>query len=99
MPNRTDLKEIPVYFILDKDLPGAKAGCQFSPGYDIGGEPIIHCDEIKFPYRFAEENPDWFIPVMLEEHQRAIKDSFFEHGRSTGHTDEQNEIAWQIMLN
>lgn len=95
------MENIPVYYILDRQLPGLDPGEMFHLGSDLGGDPIIFSDksEIKFPLDYTTKYPDWFISVSMEEHRKAFKESFMEVGRQDGFTEEQIEVAWQKFLN
>ena len=89
-------KEI-TYYILDKDLPGHKAGSVVSKAGTPGEDEYLFCGPFNFPIDYPEKHPGWFSPVTLEDHRAAFKSGFMEYGKSIGKTEAQAERAWEIF--
>ena len=58
-----------IYFTLLKPLPSAREGTQ---AVRVGLDEL-HINGIKMPLSMAYNNPEWFYPVTMKEHQAECK--------------------------
>lgn len=89
-------KEI-IYYVLEKDLPGQKAGSVVTRSGVPGETEYLLCGPFNFPIDYLDKHSEWFRAVTLGEHQTNFKSSFVEYGKSLGKTDAQIEHAWTIF--
>lgn len=83
-----------VYFKLAKEMPLSPVGSTVSI-FDTADRKYLYINGIEMPVDTAIKQPEWFIAVGLEEHQRNCKNSSIEYFMDKGLSRKDAERLWE----